>query len=176
MWVSFFHFFFYLFIWGRGHATQLVGFQVPSQGLNLCHSSESTRCYPLAGMCAKSFQSRPTLRNPMNCSPPSSSVQWDSPGKSTGVGCHALLQEIFPTQGSNLRLLRLLHWQVDSLPRAPPAKPGLLSVGSQRVGHDWATNAQTQKCNEDKRNYLTLRWTELCSLSKSLCGGPKEAQ
>ena len=30
---------------------------------------------------------------------------WDSPGKSTGVGCHALLQGIFPTQGSNLCLL-----------------------------------------------------------------------
>ena len=26
---------------------------------------------------------------------------WDSPGKSTGVGCHYLLQGIFPTQGSN---------------------------------------------------------------------------
>ena len=26
---------------------------------------------------------------------------WDSPGKSTGVGSHALLQGIFPTQGSN---------------------------------------------------------------------------
>ena len=26
---------------------------------------------------------------------------WDSPGKNTGVGCHFLLQEIFPTQGSN---------------------------------------------------------------------------
>ena len=26
---------------------------------------------------------------------------WDSPGKNTGVGCHALLQGIFPTQGSN---------------------------------------------------------------------------
>ena len=26
---------------------------------------------------------------------------WDLPGKSTGVGCHFLLQEIFPTQGSN---------------------------------------------------------------------------
>ena len=36
-----------------------------------------------------------------------------------GVGCHALLQGIFLTQGSNLCLLRLLHWQVDSLPLAP---------------------------------------------------------
>uniref|UniRef100_A0AC11BWB0 Uncharacterized protein n=1 Tax=Ovis aries TaxID=9940 RepID=A0AC11BWB0_SHEEP len=32
-----------------------------------------------------------------------------STGKDTGVSCHALLQGIFPTQGSNLRLLRLLH-------------------------------------------------------------------
>ena len=32
---------------------------------------------------------------------------WDFPGKNTGVGCHALLQGIFPTQGSNLRLLSL---------------------------------------------------------------------
>ena len=30
---------------------------------------------------------------------------WDFPGKSTGVGCHFLLQRIFPTQGSNLGLL-----------------------------------------------------------------------
>ena len=30
---------------------------------------------------------------------------WDSPGKNTEVGCHALLQGIFPTQGSNLRLM-----------------------------------------------------------------------
>ena len=30
---------------------------------------------------------------------------WNSPGGNTGVGCHALLQGIFPTQGSNLDLL-----------------------------------------------------------------------
>ena len=34
---------------------------------------------------------------------------WDSPGKNTGVGCHALLQGIFPTEGSNPGLLHLLH-------------------------------------------------------------------
>ena len=48
---------------------------------------------------------------------------WDSPGKNTGVGCHALLQEIFPTQGSNLRLLHLLHWQVGCLPLVLPGNP-----------------------------------------------------
>ena len=36
--------------------------------------------------------------------------------QNTGVGCHTLLWRIFPTQGSNLRLLRLLHWQACSLP------------------------------------------------------------
>ena len=42
-----------------------------------------------------------TLHNPMNGSPPGSSVHEDSPGKNTGVGCHALLQGIFPTKGLN---------------------------------------------------------------------------
>ena len=36
-------------------------------------------------------QSCPSLCNPMDCSPPGSSVHGDSPGKNTGVGCHALL-------------------------------------------------------------------------------------
>ena len=34
---------------------------------------------------------------------------------STGAGGHFLLQGLFPTQGSNLHLLCLLHWQVASL-------------------------------------------------------------
>ena len=46
----------------------------------------------------------PILCDPMDCSPPGSSVQVDSPSKNTGVGCHFFLQEIFPTQGSNLGL------------------------------------------------------------------------
>ena len=51
----------------------------------------------------------------MDCSPPGSSVHGDSPGKNTGVGCHALLQAIFPTQGSNLGLLhfRRILYQLD---------------------------------------------------------------
>ena len=38
------------------------------------------------------------------------------PGKKTTVGCHLLPQRIFPTQGSNQRLLCLLHRQAGSLP------------------------------------------------------------
>ena len=44
-------------------------------------------------------QSCPILCDPMDCCPPGSSVHGDSPGKHTGVGCHALLQGIFPIQG-----------------------------------------------------------------------------
>ena len=58
---------------------------------------------------AQLLQSCPTLCNPMYYSPPGSSVHGDSPSKNSGGGCHALLQEIFPTQGLNLCLLRLLH-------------------------------------------------------------------
>ena len=50
-------------------------------------------------------QSCPTLCDPVDCSLPGFSVHGDSPGKNTGVGCHALLQGIFPTRGSNPSLL-----------------------------------------------------------------------
>ena len=46
-------------------------------------------------------QSCPTVCNPIDCSPPGSSVHGDSLGKNTGVGCHALLQGIFWIQGFN---------------------------------------------------------------------------
>ena len=54
----------------------------------------------------------------------------DSPGKNTGVSCHALLQGIFLSQGSNPYLLRPLHWQAGSLPLLPPAKTKMLVVQS----------------------------------------------
>ena len=73
-------------------------------------------------------QSCPTLCNPMYCSPPGSSVHGDSPGKNTGVGCHALLQGVFPTQGLNPD--RSPSLQVDSLPSEPPGNPKNTGVGS----------------------------------------------
>ena len=50
----------------------------------------------------------------MKCSVPGSSVHGDSPGKNTGVDCHAFIQGIFPIQGSfpiQGWSPRLLHWQ-----------------------------------------------------------------
>ena len=57
------------------------------------------------------------LCDAMDCS------AWDSPSENTGVGCHFLLQGIFPTQGSNLCLLYLLNCQAGSLPLALSGKP-----------------------------------------------------
>ena len=70
--------------------------------------------------CAKTLQLCLTLCDAMDHSPPRLLCPWDSPGKKTGVGYHALLQRIFPTQGSNPCLLHLLCWQGASLPLVPP--------------------------------------------------------
>ena len=61
----------------------------------------------------------------MDGSPPGSSVHGDSPGKNTGVGCHALLQGIFPP-GIELRSPAM---QADSLPSEPPGKPIFFNLG-----------------------------------------------
>ena len=49
-------------------------------------------------VCVKLLQSCPTLCDLMNCNSPGSSVH-GIPGKNPGLGRHALLQGIFPTQG-----------------------------------------------------------------------------
>ena len=57
--------------------------------------------------CGKWKWSRSVMSNslqPMNCKPARLLRPWDFPGKDTGVGCHFLLQGIFPTQGLNLGL------------------------------------------------------------------------
>ena len=70
-------------------------------------------------MCAKELQ---------KCSVLWLLCPWDSPGKNTGVGCHFLLQGIFPPPGPNLGSFCLLHWQVGSLPLAPPGKSQVLGT------------------------------------------------
>ena len=54
---------------------------------------------------------------PHGLEPASLLCPWNSPGKNTGVGCHALLQGIFPTQGTEPGSPAL---QADSLPSEPP--------------------------------------------------------
>ena len=71
--------------------------------------------FPSPCVCAKSLQSCPAPCNPMDCGPPRLLCPWNSLGKNIGVGCHALLQGIFPTQGSNLSPA-IPKLQADSLP------------------------------------------------------------
>ena len=64
---------------------------------------------------AQPLQSCPTLCNPMDYSLARLLCPWDSPGKNTGVGCHALLQEILLTSVKNnvsiLTALQLWCWR-----------------------------------------------------------------
>ena len=83
--------------------------------------------------CCSITKSGLTLCNPMDCSAPGLLCPWDSPGKNTGVGCHALLQGIFPTQGSNPRLL---HWQVDSLPLSHQWSPAWVCTANNWRNYD----------------------------------------
>ena len=50
------------------------------------------------------------------------SLSWDSPGKNTGVGCHAPLQVIFPVWGSNLHLMSPVLAGRFFLPLVPTGK------------------------------------------------------
>ena len=62
----------------------------------------------------------------MDCSLPGSSVHGDSPGKTTGQDCHAFLQGIFLTQGSNPGLLHcgwILYHLIPQVPWGPDAAP-----------------------------------------------------
>ena len=71
-------------------------------------------------------QSCPTLCNPMDCSPPGSSVHGDSLGKNTRVGCHAFLQGLFPTRDQT----QVSHIAGGFFIFKPPGKPKNTGVGS----------------------------------------------
>ena len=65
---------------------------------------------------------------------------WDFPGKITGVGCHFLLQGIFPTWRLNTGFLNLLYWQADYSPQGHLESPWKHSTGCKNgrvVQHHW---------------------------------------
>ena len=101
--------------------------QVALQYRSYIHNYVSTRAgirYILGNHCVCLVASvMSNSMRPYGLSPTRLLCPCDSPGKNSGVGCHALLQGIFLTQESNLRLLHLLHWQAGSLPLAPLGKP-----------------------------------------------------
>ena len=76
------------------------------------HSIITSRAAVHACLLSRFSQSCPTLCDPMDCSPLGSSVHRIIQAGILELGCHALRQGIFLTQGSNLPLLHLLQWQV----------------------------------------------------------------
>ena len=76
-------------------------------------------------MHGESLQLCLTLCDPVAHSPPGSSVHGDSPGKNTGVGCHAVLQGDLPNPG--IKPAFLMHVSCigrrSFSPLAPPGKP-----------------------------------------------------
>ena len=81
-------------------------------------------CYTIYAVLRLVAQSCPTLCNPMDCSPPGSSDDGDSPGKNTGVDCHVLLQWIFPRDQTQVS-----HIARGFFTSKPPRKPKNTRLG-----------------------------------------------
>ena len=96
----------------------ILAYETVGKGGFTCHLY-----VPIVRVCMQSRFSRVRLLATLWAVARQAPLSMGSSSKNTGVGCRALLQGIFPTQGSNQSLLHLLHWQVGSLPLAPPGKP-----------------------------------------------------
>ena len=81
-------------------------------------------------MCVLSHSVMSDSLQPHGLKPTRLLCPWNSPGKNPGVGCHALLQEVFPTQESNPCLLGVVRWQAGSLPLITGEAHHLLCPGS----------------------------------------------
>ena len=73
-----------------------------------------------------------TLCDPMDCSLPRLLCPWDFPSKNTEVGCRALLQGIFPTQGLNLASVSPALGG-GFLTTEPPGKPGYIMMNYYQI-------------------------------------------
>ena len=100
------------------HVSTHSTFAIPSQ-LRTYAREPCTKCVYACSV----TQSCPALCNPMDCSPPGSSVLGIFQARILEWVCHFLLQGIFPSQGSNPYLL---HGQVDSLPLSHLGRPNAL--------------------------------------------------
>ena len=94
-----------------------------------------------------------TLYEPMDCSLPGSSVHGDSPGKNTGVACHALFQGVFPTKGSN-----------PGLPHCRQILYSLKHQGSQKFNSSPQQSSSRTTTNSDSstiKTWVTLQSKDL---------------
>ena len=134
--------------------------------------------------------------DPTDYSPARLLYSRDLLGKNTGVGCHFLLQGVFPTQGWNTHLLHLLHRQMGSLPLRHLGSPCMGYLIPNCVCEDhtlpqdivdlgfWfhSQNTQTQKNSvvitganlwawrPAFRSWATPRWLSVLGKSSVPCG------
>ena len=74
-----------------------------------------------------------TFCDPMDYSPPGSSVHGILQARILEWVAISSCRGIFLTQGSNPCLLRLLHWQAGSIPLVVPGKPNIGSTGRRKT-------------------------------------------
>ena len=119
-------------------------------------------------------QSCPVVYDPMDCSPPGSSVHGDSSGKNTGGGCQSLCQGIFPTQGSdqtqvshstgrsfaNGAAREAWEWRLDGrwLPILDPIPKQILTKDQRKSV--WAKQQSNSEQNLAKRMIIIIHFTE----------------
>ena len=103
-------FFKYIYFWLHWVSTVKRG--LPPVGASRGYSYCSARVSHRSACALSHFSCVWLFGDAMDCSPARLLCTRDSPDKNIGVCCHFLLQGIFPTQGLNLNLWSLLHWQV----------------------------------------------------------------
>ena len=122
----------------------------------------------------ESFSSVQFFCNPVNSSPPGSSIHGIFPGKNTGVGCHFLLQVIFPTQGSNPGLLHcrwiLCHLSHQGSPSSHYPSPQCHTWVSHHRGPRWVYAVATQTWQALRLERVSFRewvlYLHMCLLNR----------
>ena len=98
------------------------------------------------------------------------------------MSCYALLQGIFPIQGSNQGLSCVLHWQVGSLPLATPREPVFKPLNDPQTEDQHQNSEKLSWKLEEGLQYqpglggwswdqvvqITGPWPELLSLGTSI--------
>ena len=102
-------------------------------------------CISIMGACVLSRSVGSTSSQPCGLQPARLLCPWDSPGKNTGGGCHALLQGTFPSQGLNPHLLWLLHGRL------------ILCHWATRKAHSGITPSQSLSLRRKSSSFVRTR-------------------
>ena len=95
-------------------------------------------------------------------------IQWNTPGKNTGGGCHSLFQGIFPTQGSNPGLLHCRQILSCLSHQGSPNIGGVVTKSKNPLAHGTQSYktvfSQKSVYHETRCFILTLRTSYHCVL------------